>query len=176
MRPTADDDKDADLLDLHQFKNLRRLRVRYDHLYMSECERSRGYRSINGDTAIHKPDLKDFLPPSLEQLHLELEAIYDLGSGPHSNYEALDNRYDFFELMDQLQDLAASKTRDFPHLKVVAFGEARNLKTATHLLFADTDEGARVRASFAEVGVEFTYWEGGSESVWELSRRIGAKV
>lgn len=107
-------------IDLQEFPELKRLRIRSDFLLMSGYERDVRRLSAEHGNAKPIPNLTDVLPPSLEQLRLELDGEYN--AYYDSSCQAISGA--FYELMDQLEALAVNKPQSFPRLKDVVFGEA----------------------------------------------------
>ena len=147
-------------INLRGFPNLKRLRIRSDFLLMSDYN-----RRTRRESADPNPDLIDVLPPTLEQLHLELDGYYkaydELLLNPDGTRKGPEDRRlpfisrDFYEIMDQLEALAANKTQLFPNLKNVVFGEVPDANNfPTHRAFEESERAVLVRVAFADAGID----------------------
>ena len=96
------------------------------------------------------------LPPSLEQLLLELDGLED------DIFEDEIWPYltgDTHELLNCLEDLALRKSENLPRLRKVICGDGLDVHRYVWPWAIDgTDRGIQVKAAFAEHDIEFSTW------------------
>ncbi len=142
-------------IDLHAFSNLKRLCTRHDFLLMARSWREFPHLNLNYDGP--PPRLFEILPPSLEQLHLEI------GDDEFRMYEDDSNTVvsdDVYWLFDTLEELAMQKAEYLPHLTRVISGECSGFDYDYYFwdIINGCERGTQLKAAFAREDIRFSSW------------------
>jgi hypothetical protein len=139
-------------INLRAFSKLKRLCIRHDFLLMA-----RSWRDLYLADNRRPPKLPEVLPPSLEQLHLEI--------GDHEFRKYADDANtivsdDVYWLLDTLEELAHQKADYLPFLTRVVVGESKAFDFDYRFweIINGCEREAQVKAAFARENIQFTCW------------------
>lgn len=142
-------------VNLRAFASLKRLCIRTDFLLES--------RLFYDMKDLTFPKLFQVLPPSLEQLHLE---IGDEQFSMHEDGFGSPVHEDVYWMLDTLEELAIRKAEYLPHLWRVVCGEAVNFDYDYRFwnIINDCERGARLKAVFSQRSIQFSSWTSDEDS------------
>ena len=118
---------------------------------------ARSWRQLYVSDNRRPPQLPEVLPPSLEQLHLEIGDDEFRMYADDANTIVSD---DVYWLLDTLEELAHQKADYLPFLTKVVSGESKAFDNDYRFweIINGCERGAQVKAAFARENIQFTCW------------------